>query len=109
MEKDRINLNSHTTTPICKAAIDRMSFYLANDSMSSSELELRYQDLYELFGASFEDTFLFTSSAAEAINQVFLSVFLEVVRKTGKCHLIASHLEDGQPLSVRQRPTDLQE
>ena len=85
MEKDRINLNSHTTTPICKAAIDRMSFYLANDSMSSSELELRYQDLYELFGASFEDTFLFTSSAAEAINQVFLSVFLEVVRKTGKC------------------------
>jgi len=107
MEKRPINLNSHSLSPVCSASIDRMVSYLKNPQMSAADLELRYQAIYDLVGASFEDTFVFTSSAAEAVNQVLWSAFLEVARKTGKCHFITSNIEDAPTLQMLKRLEDL--
>ena len=50
------------------------------------------RSLYHLAGASREDLFVFTSSAAEAVAQVIWSVYSEVTRKEGKTHFITSFL-----------------
>lgn len=107
MEKEPINLATHSLSSVCTAAMDRMTLYLNGALVSSADLEMRYQAIYELVGASFEDTFVFTSSAAEAVNQVFWSVFLEISRKTGKCHFIASSIEDAPTMQMLKRLEDL--
>jgi cysteine desulfurase len=107
MEKEYINLNSNSSSPICQSAIDRMMFYLQNPKIAHADLIAAYSPIYELLGASLEDTFVFTSSLAEAINQVFLSVFLEVSRKVGKCHFIASTIEDAPTMQMLKRLEDL--
>lgn len=63
--------------------------------------------LYDLAGASDDDRFVFTSSGAEAINQVLWSVFLKVSRETGKCHFITSALEDAATLQMMKRLEEL--
>ena len=103
MEKDLIHLNSHSTTRPCSSSKDRFIDSLQGDSIHSSDLERAYQVIYEFIGASFEDTLIFTSSASEAINQVFLSVFLEISRKTGKCHFITSSIEDAPTMQMLKR------
>jgi len=107
MEKGLIHLDSHSTTSLCSASIHRMEAYLKGVQMRSEDWELCYQAIYELLGVSLEDTFILTSSAAEAVNQVFWSVFLEIARKKGKCHFIASSLEDAPTMQMLKRLEDL--
>lgn len=107
MGKRDIYLNRHSRSPLCSAAIDRMISSFKDDPISAEDLELRYQAIYELVGAPFEDTFVFTSSAAEAVNQMFWSVFLEVARKTGKTHFIASSIEDAPTMQMLKRMEEL--
>ncbi len=69
-------------------------------------LDSRYQALYDLVGASTEDTCIFTSSGAEAVNQALWSVFLQSAKKEGKCHFITSPLEDSPTLQMMHRLED---
>jgi cysteine desulfurase len=100
-----IYLDHHSATKPCSASLERMSLYLQEHWGASfslhragqeavADLESRYQAIYDLVFAKEEDRFVFTSSGAEAINQVFWSVFLERARKMGKTHIIISQIED---------------
>lgn len=53
-----------------------------------------YKTLYAVFGADTASTFVFTSSGAEAINQVVLSTYLEITRKLGKNHYVTSTIDE---------------
>lgn len=72
-------------------------------AQDAATLEARYKALYDLVGADLEDTCIFTSSGAEAANQAIWSVFLQKAKKEGKCHFIASSLEDAPTLQMLQR------
>ncbi|HSX25610.1 MAG TPA: aminotransferase class V-fold PLP-dependent enzyme [Chlamydiales bacterium] len=106
-----IYLDAHSATPPCSAALERMDPYLkehwgagfAPHRMGQeliASLEPRYQMLYDFVDADPKDTFVFTSSGAEAANQVLWSVFLELARKEGKCHFITSCIEDAPTLQM---------
>ncbi len=98
MDKD-IFLDANAKTLPCNAAQ-----HVENDeTMVPSSLER----IYDLVGASLEDTFVYTSSNAEAVNQVLWSVFLEISRKTGKCHFITSAIEDAPTMQMMKRLEDL--
>jgi len=100
-----IYLDAHSATRPCSSALERMTPYLQDQWGASfsphrmgqelvAALDSRYQMIYDLVGAGESDKFIFTSSAAEAINQIFWSVYMEKARKEGKCHIIVSSIED---------------
>ncbi len=91
MAEDFLNFSANEETP----------------PISLSKETLDVQSIYQLFGVGSENRFVFTSSGAEAINQVLWSVFLKVSRETGKCHFITSHLEDAATLQMMNRLEEL--
>jgi cysteine desulfurase len=103
--QERIYLDNITTCRPSKAAVAAMMpfFEEAFGSITQphqmgqelfSDLEKSYRAIYTLFQAKEQDTFVFTSSGAEAASQVIHSVYKDVVRKTGKNHFVASSLEE---------------
>ncbi len=99
MDQAGISLASHQKTAPCEAALERED--------EEVHLASHLEKIYQLTGASSSDLFVFTSSAAEAINQVLLSVFLKVSRITGKCHFITSEIEDAPTLQMMKRLEEL--
>ena len=57
-------------------------------------IEESLRSIYTLLGAHEMDAFIFTSSGAEAINQVILSTYFDVTRTTGKNQFITSHIDE---------------
>lgn len=57
-------------------------------------IEESLKSIYYLIGAEETDEFIFTSSGAEAINQVILSTYFDVTRATGKNQFITSHINE---------------
>ncbi len=113
-----IYLDHHSATRPCTAALERMTPYLQDHWGASfaphrmgqeliAALETRYQMIYDLVNAAPTDQFVFTSSGAEAVNQVFWSVFVEKARKEGKCHIIISELEDAPTMQCAKRLEEL--
>jgi len=113
-----IYLDHHSATRPCTAALERMTPYLQEQWGAVSAphrmgqelalaLEPRCQMIYDLVGAKETDPFVFTSSGAEAIHQVFWSIFLEKARKEGKCHLILSALEEAPAMQCARRLEEL--
>lgn len=113
-----IYLDAHSATKPCTAALERMGPYLHEHWGASfaphkmgqeliNALDSRYQMIYDLVGAKEKDAFHFTSSGAEAINQVFWSVFIERARKEGKCHIIVSSIEDAPTMQCAKRLEEL--
>lgn len=109
-----IYLDNHSATKPCQSALERMKPYLevewgasfASHRMGRDQiaaLDGRIQMLYDLVGAHSEDRFAFTSSGAEAVQQVLWSVYLEVGRKEGKCHFATSCLEDAPTIQGLKR------
>jgi cysteine desulfurase len=96
---DQILLNANLKTVPCTEAL-----HLQNDE---SLVPVRLERIYDLVGARKEDQFVFTSSGAEAVNQVLWSVFLNISRKTGKCHLITSTIEDAATMQMMKRLEEL--
>jgi cysteine desulfurase len=99
---ETIDLNANGSLRPCGAALERM-----RDPVDTSLVKARQEPLYDLAGAAKEDRFVFTSSSAEAVNQVLFSVFLEVSRKEGKCHFIASAIEDAPTMQMMKRLEEL--
>ena len=113
-----IYLDHHSATPPCSHALERMAPYLQHRFGASfaphkmgqeliAELDTRYQMIYDLVGAKASDRFVFTSSGAEAINQVFWSVFVELARKERKTHFIISSIEDAPTMQCAKRLEEL--
>lgn len=113
-----IYLDHHSATRPCSAALERMTPYLQDHWGASfaphrmgqeliAALDTRYQMIYDLVGAKESDRFVFTSSGAEAVNQVFWSVFIERARKEGKTHIIISSLEDAPTMQCAKRLEEL--
>ncbi|MBM3184615.1 MAG: hypothetical protein FJZ64_04855, partial [Chlamydiae bacterium] len=85
MEESLISFDHHTKTRPCQSAIDRMVQVLEEHEPNP---DAHSRSIYDLAHASKEDTFVFTSSGAEAISQVIFSVFLQTARKEGKTQWI---------------------
>lgn len=66
-----------------------------------------YLTLYAFAGANKEDHFIFTSSAAEAVNHVVFAAYLDVTRKTGKNHFLCSSLDEAPTILSMSRLHDL--
>lgn len=108
-----IYLDNHSASQPCSSAVERLQPYLTDFwgpsfasyqmGRDSTTLEVRYQALYDLVGASLEDSCVLTSSGAEAVNQALWSVFLQKAKKEGKCHFVASCLEDAPTMQMMQR------
>ncbi|MDE3045758.1 MAG: aminotransferase class V-fold PLP-dependent enzyme [Verrucomicrobiota bacterium] len=96
-----VYLDNHTTTSPCGPALDRLR------SENVPSLDNQTQILYDFVGAEIADRFVFTSSGAEAINQVHWTVFLELARKEGKCHFITSAFEDAPMTQSLKRLEEL--
>jgi cysteine desulfurase len=71
-----------------------------------AEIEKSYRTLYNLFGASPDDRFVFTSCGAEAITQMVFSVFKEVTRKTGKNHFVCLEIEEAPTILALSKLTE---
>lgn len=67
--------------------------HLAGQELQVSIAE-SYKSIYDLIGAKESDDFVFTSSAAEAINQAILSAYFNITMTTGKNHYLTSHIDD---------------
>lgn len=77
------------------------------EAQENTAAHVPYQTIYDLVGADPKDTFAFTSSGAEAINQVHWTAFIELARKEGKCHFITSALEDAPTAQSLKRLEEL--
>lgn len=96
--------NSMTTRPSMTAISSMMPFFSDKWGVPTAphrgaeELQAAlaesYQAVYTLIGGREIDDFVFTSSAAEAINQVILSTYLDVSLMTGKNQFITSHIDE---------------
>lgn len=53
-----------------------------------------YRAIYDLLGARDSDDFVYTSSGAEATNQVIMSTYFDRVKQTGKNQFITSHIDE---------------
>lgn len=93
-----ISLDNHEFPRCCTPAIEQMRLGI-EERVPNISLEM----LYDLVGADPKDSFSFTSSGAEAINQVHWTVFLEIARKEGKCHFLTTPVEDSATLQSLKR------
>ena len=96
--------NSMTTRPSEKSVSQMLPYYtkkwgtpsaphrMGQELLGSMEESLKA--IYTLLGAKVEDDFVFTSSGAEAVNQVIQSVYREVTIPTGKNHYITSQIDE---------------
>ncbi len=110
MAQELVYLDHHSGTRPCGTVLEQCRAFLEEywapafqPYKLSQDLNMRYQIIYDLAGASLEDTFVFTSSGAEAINQVHWTAFLELARKEGKCHFITTSVEDAPMLQSLKR------
>lgn len=113
-----IYLDHHSATRPCAAALERMTPYFqehwgasfAPHRMGQELIAVaqgRYPIIYDLVGAQKNDRFVFTSSGAEALNQVFWSIFFEKGRKEGKTHILISAIEEAPTMQMAKRLEEL--
>lgn len=93
-----LSLDAHETHQTSMSVIERMEAALQEKSPYYT-----LDSLYDLVGAALKDTFSFTSSSAEAINQVHWTAYLELARKEGKCHFLTTAVEEAATLQSLKR------
>lgn len=96
--------NSTTSRPSEKAISAMMPYFTDMWGHSSAphqkgqqlqqSLAENFKTLYRFLGATLEDSFVFTSSGVEAVNQVVQSVYRNVTLPTGKNQYITSSLDE---------------
>ncbi|NGX60754.1 MAG: Cysteine desulfurase IscS [Chlamydiae bacterium] len=73
----------------------------------SPSLEKEYEAILRFAGAQASHHFSFAHSSAEAVNHAVLATYLEVSRKTGKNHFLASGLEEAPAILSMERLQEL--
>lgn len=96
--------NSITSRPSEKAVSEMMPFLTEHYGAVMSphkmgqevclQMNNAAEEIIKLLGGREKDRFIFTSSGAEAINQVYFSVYFGVTEKTGKNHFITTSTEE---------------
>jgi len=96
------------TRPSQQAILSMMPFFETYWANASSphlmgqelypEMEKSYRKIYEALKANYDDVFVFTSSEAEAVNQVIFSVFEKLSKKEGKNHFVVSPLSQASTI-----------
>jgi len=110
----RIYLDNSLTTKPSEIAISAMQTYLSDLWGSPTAphqmgqqlypaMEEGYRALYSLIGAKESDTVLFTSSGAEAVNHVMLSVYFDVTTSTGKNQFMTSNIDEAPAIMSLDR------
>jgi len=103
--KRPIYLDNGMTTRPSSLAVSRMLPYLSEKWGSPSAphqfgqqlypaLEESYRALYALVGAKRQDSFVFTSSGAEAINHVIATGYHDITCSTGKNQFLTSKVDE---------------
>lgn len=59
-----------------------------------SSMEESYQSIYKLFNGTPQDSFVLTSSGAEAVNHAILSSYFDSTLDTGRNHFITSNIDE---------------
>lgn len=101
---DDIYLDNHSATkPYSSVLKQMMSFHEESWASLSSPHQLGQQQylptltalskIYSTMGATAQDGFYLSASGSEAISQVFMSVYLDVVRESGKTHFLSTSME----------------
>lgn len=70
-------------------------------------LRLALKAIYRLIDAPVEAPFIFTSSGAEAINQVIFATYLDVTRKSGKNHFLTAATAEAPAILTMSRLKEL--
>jgi cysteine desulfurase len=96
--------NGMTTKPSQKAVSKMLTFFSdfwGNPSQPHQKgqelypyLLESYKAIYAMLGAHDKDSFVFTSSGAEAVNHVILGAYHDITRYTGKNHFITSNIDE---------------
>lgn len=100
--------NNTTTKPSGRATQKMLSFYEDMWGVPSQPHQMgqelahsitdAYKQIYNLLGANHNDTVVFTSSGAEAVNHVFLSTYFDQTEATGRNQYITSNIEEAPTL-----------
>lgn len=73
-----------------------------NPCLKQPDLSEAYAAFYALVEADVEDHYLFTSGA-EAVNQVIMGTYIDVTRKTGRHHFLASTVGEAPSVMAMTR------
>lgn len=65
------------------------------------------QSIYQLLEADKDDSFVFTSSGEEAINQMMLGMFFTYIQESGRNHIILSSTDEAAHLASAKRLEEL--
>ncbi len=66
-------------------------------------IEQSYRSIYQLLEAPKEDDFVFTSSGAEAVNQVVFSGYYDIYLTTGRNHFLTSQIDEAPAIMAMGR------
>jgi len=96
--------NSMTTRPSEQAVSSMMPYFTDMWGSPSAPhdfgqrlypaIKESYQAIYELLGAKENDTFVFTSSGAEAVNHAIMSAYHDITRHKGKNQFVTSSIDE---------------
>lgn len=111
---DLIYLDNNTITRPSSQAVEKMLPFLKErwgavespHKMGQEQLpavDAAASAIYEALGAGFDDRFHFTSSGAEAIGQIFFSLYLDQIRETGHNHFLTTAVEETAVLMATKR------
>ena len=105
--------NSTTTRPSEKATSAMIPYFTDMWGVPSAPHQIgqqlypslveSYEMIYNLLGATKEDTIIFTSSGAEAVNTAILSTYQDVTIKTGKNQFITSRIDEAPAIMSVER------
>ncbi len=105
--------NSTTARPSQRAISAMLPFYSdlwgtpsvphQGGNILIATIESSYRTIYRFLGAAEEDTFILTSCGAEAVNQVFNSVYHGVTRKNNKNHFLVCATDEAPALMCVSR------
>ncbi|MCE5316380.1 MAG: cysteine desulfurase [Parachlamydia sp.] len=104
-----IYLDNSTTARPSQKALSKMMPFLTDRWGHPSQphqmgqelypaMQESYKAIYALLGTKESASFVFTSSGAEAVNQVFLSTYLDVSQSSGKNQFITSNVDEAPAL-----------
>lgn len=111
---EEIYLDNHSASHPSASIVDQMASFLKSYWASSSSphrlgqechlpLATSLAKIYDLIGSAEDDAFYFSNSGAEAIAEVFISVYLTHVKETGRTHFVATDLEEAPCLLSLKR------
>lgn len=114
----KVYLDHHTATRPLPSSVEAMLPFFREHWGSTTSPHLMGQELFptlnqsteevlRALGAQSEDRFYFFSSSADAVSHLYLSHYFDVVRETGKNHILTTSIEEASVLMSLKRLEDL--